>query len=355
MYPSPENPGYGVFVKNVIKGLEKEKIKTLYISTISGRGKNILLKCYKYIAFYISIFVNYFKTYDCIYVHFPTYSAPILYLLMFIKKNKLVINFHGEDLLYQDESKLQQKLGIISDKLTKRFATFVVVPSKYYKDIVLKRNLINETNIVISPSGGIDHNIFYNCKNKKEKEYFHLGFVGRFEKLKGILEFIDTCLILSNKHKIKVTIIGYGPLNELVKEKTKGYKFFEIIYGVSQSELPKYYHQFDLFYFPSKRKTESLGLVGIEAMACGVPIIASNIGGITSYLQHKKNGYISNVDNLINDMVENTETYLNLSEEDKRTMKESCIRTSLEYNKDFVCKMLAKEFQSRINIYKNSL
>lgn len=346
MYPSLDNPGYGVFVKNIIVGLNKEGVKTRCMSVISGRGNNVFSKIFKYIIFYCSICFHYFKKYDYIYVHFPTYSAPILYILMHINKKKLIINYHGEDLLYQNESWLQQKLGVISDKLTRKFANIVVVPSTYYKRITLSRCLAKVENIIVSPSGGIDCNVFYSKRNRVMKDYFHLGYVGRLEELKGILEFIDACVLISKKYKIKVTIIGYGPLNEIVKEKTKQYSFFEIIYGIIQTQLTNYYNNFDLFYFPSKRKTESLGLVGIEAMACGTPVVGSNIGGITSYLKHKKNGYISDVNNLINDMVKYTEQYINLSTIEKHNMTENCIKTSLSYHNDVVCKNLALVFEN---------
>lgn len=45
----------------------------------------------------------------------------------------------------------------------------------------------------------------------------------------------------------------------------------------------------DVFVFPTKLE-ESLGLVGLEAMACGVPVIASRIGGLTDYIQEGVNG-----------------------------------------------------------------
>ena len=48
--------------------------------------------------------------------------------------------------------------------------------------------------------------------------------------------------------------------------------------------------------FPSKRN-ESLGLVGVEALACGVPVIGSNIGGIPGFIEEGKNGFLFDPDN----------------------------------------------------------
>ena len=48
----------------------------------------------------------------------------------------------------------------------------------------------------------------------------------------------------------------------------------------------------DLLIFSSSRTGESLGLTGIEAMACGVPVIGSDIGGIASYVENGSNGWL---------------------------------------------------------------
>lgn len=346
MYPSQDNPGYGIFVKNVAEGLQKNGITTKCISVIAGRGKNALQKIIKYLCFYGSILKRYFTNYDLIYCHFPTYSAPILYLLMHLKRRKLVINFHGEDLLYYDESRLQQNLGKISDKLTLKYATAVVVPSEYYKQIVVDRGLAKKESVFVSPSGGINEDIFKLQPSRRDENVLHLGFVGRLEELKGVLEFIDACVKLHELHTLKATIIGYGPLNDLVKDRIKEFPYIELINGVPQRELPVYYSMFDLFVFPSKRKCESLGLVGIEAMACGTPIIGSNIGGIVSYLRHGANGFVAHIDNLVDDIVASSEIYRCMQEADKHEMMLCGVETAKKYKREVVCEELSKFFKA---------
>ena len=60
-------------------------------------------------------------------------------------------------------------------------------------------------------------------------------------------------------------------------------KEITIVNGVPQEKLGDYYRGMDLLIFSSSRTGESLGLTGIEAMACGVPVIGSDIGGIAFY------------------------------------------------------------------------
>lgn len=349
MYPSQGNPGYGVFVKNVKEGLEGRDVHTKYLAVISERDNSLINKWKTYIVFYASILRDYFKCYDCLYVHYPSYSAPILYFLHRIKRKPLVVNFHGEDLLYPVNTSFHRYLGRMSERLARR-ADFIVVPTEYYKDIVFKRGIAEKQTIVVSPSGGIDTNIFKFVSSKEKRNYIHLGYVGRLQKDKGILEFVEVCKLLSTQIKIKATIIGYGPLYEDVLKNIKDTPDFTLIRGLDQSELPAYYSDFDLFCFPSQRKSESLGLVGLEAMACGTPVLGTDIGGIKSYVKHGENGFLLRIDNLVNDMIGFCTKYYNWNDEERSNMINCAIETAKRYSRDNVCLKLASEFLDRIRI-----
>ena len=60
---------------------------------------------------------------------------------------------------------------------------------------------------------------------------------------------------------------------------------------LSQKELANIYNILDLFIFPTERASESLGLVAIEAMACGCPVIASDYAAPKYYIENDYNGY----------------------------------------------------------------
>ena len=60
--------------------------------------------------------------------------------------------------------------------------------------------------------------------------------------------------------------------------------------AVEQSDLPEYYSAADVFILPSYY--ESFGLVALEAMACGTPVIASRVGGPKSFISSGLNGYL---------------------------------------------------------------
>ena len=60
--------------------------------------------------------------------------------------------------------------------------------------------------------------------------------------------------------------------------------------SVEQGLLPVYYNAADVFVLPSWY--ESFGLVAVEAMACGTPVVVSRVGGLTTFVEHGKTGYL---------------------------------------------------------------
>ena len=119
-------------------------------------------------------------------------------------------------------------------------------------------------------------------------------FIGNAIKRKGLDLFFYAIDKLSNEEiiKIHVVICSEGPellkiKNEIIK-RPQLKKIFTFIKKINQKKLPEIYALGDIFVFPSIE--EPLGLVGIEALACGLPVIASKVGGIEDYLIDGYNG-----------------------------------------------------------------
>ncbi|MCD8183713.1 MAG: glycosyltransferase [Bacteroides sp.] len=110
------------------------------------------------------------------------------------------------------------------------------------------------------------------------------------------------------------------------------------IENVNHTELNDYYSVMDIFIFPTQL-SESLGLVGLEAMSCGTPVIASDIGGIKTYMKDGYNGYLFPPGNK-NILVSKIEKFLNLSVIEKEVMKKNCILTVEKYESNNVAQKL---------------
>ncbi|MBD5280213.1 MAG: glycosyltransferase family 4 protein [Bacteroides sp.] len=348
MYPTQEYPGYGSFVKNVCDELSKLGIKKKYSSVIRGRSRTKLDKLWKYVKFYSSIVINYCKSYDFIYIHFPNHAAPILYPLLSLKRKNLIINLHGEDLLYSKMG-YGSRLGKVMEKMARKYASAIVVPSEYFKEIVIQRKIVDSNRIIISPSGGINHEIFFPKPfTETDQTRLHIGYVGRMEKDKGIIEFLYTCYQLNKLGiKYKATAIGYGSSYEWAKGfiLDNNLTAVELISGLSQNQLGEYYRQFDLLIFMSSRRSESLGLTGIEALACGTPVIGSKIGGIATYIQSDYNGWLVNVGD-VNGVVEKILNFRALSTIEKKYIYQNAIITGQKYYSSKVCQKLCSDLWS---------
>ncbi|KKY02173.1 hypothetical protein VN21_04575, partial [Paraclostridium benzoelyticum] len=172
----------------------------------------------------------------------------------------------------------------------------------------------------------------YNKKIKKNKQY--IGYVGRIEVEKGWEVFLDCIKLLKENNEINnknVIIVGNGKDSEKLNLKIKEYKLEDIIERkplVSQNELNNLYNEMKIFCFPTYR--ESLGLVAIEAMACGVPVIGSDINPLKEYINHGENGYLFKCGDHM-DLYTQISNCLKIGKEKEIRLSKNAMRTSQEY------------------------
>lgn len=148
-------------------------------------------------------------------------------------------------------------------------------------------------------------NQFSDCQremmaNRDEKIVTHIS---NFRKVKQIPDVITVFYNIQKEMPAKLMMVGEGPERakaELMCEEL-GIADKVIFFGNSY-EIDKILSFSDLFLLPSI--TESFGLVALEAMASGVPVISSNSGGIPEVNVHGVSGFLSNV-NDVEDMSKN--------------------------------------------------
>lgn len=159
--------------------------------------------------------------------------------------------------------------------------------------------------VVLIHGVGVDTKRFAECNVNREEKRQVLGFsqndlvlisVGEVNDNKNHGVIIEAIAKLCNE-KIKYIICGQGNLKE---ERAKRIKELGLENQVKligfQSDVKSYLQISDVFVFPSKR--EGLGLAAIEAMACGLPLITSNIHGINDYSIDGVTGCKCNRDNV---------------------------------------------------------
>lgn len=135
-----------------------------------------------------------------------------------------------------------------------------------------------------------------NLKAKKELEKRRklVGYIGRFSKEKGIMNFVDAIPMLFGKDEdIEFLLVGGGLLADEIKETLKKngvYDKVELTGWVPHDKLPDCLNELKLLVLPSY--TEGLPNIVLEAMACGTPVLVTPVGGIADVIKNGETGFI---------------------------------------------------------------
>lgn len=339
-YPSKKYKQYGSFIVKTEEVLKDHGF--IVDRVVITKQDNILFKIIAYVRMNLLVILKgIFNNYDYIYAHYISHTgfAPV-----FLKKTsaniKIVFNAHGNDVVSDDEN----DKNIKRSKKYLKYAYKVVVPSEYYKDIMINDYKIKENKIFVYPSGGVDTEFFKKIDKKEAKKkaklsskYNYIGYVSKLEKNKGYDVFLKAISILKEKKELKnykYLVVGSGDEENKFIDMVKSLDledYLEIRNLVSQEELINIYNSLDVFVFPTYRKSESLGLVGLEAMACEVLVTTSNKYGPTSYLVDNKNGVFFEKENS-EDLANKILKLLNLNQEETKKMKSRARETAIKYD-----------------------
>lgn len=353
MYPSKKFPHYGSFVKNT----EKILIENGYLvkKAILYKTNNKMLKLFHYFLFYLKIvWMGLFCSYDYIYAHYASHIAlPLLIIKKIKSKTKIIMNVHGNDVVPEDKHD-EFYIPLVKKILGK--SNVIISPSKYFEEILIHDYKIAKNKIVIYPSGGIDLNVFkeYDKEYSKKQidldsQYRYIGYISRIEKDKGWDTFLEAIHYIKKdiSKDIKILVIGSGSEEERYRSLVKEYELEDIIIKrdfLNQTQLVYAYNALEIFCFPTYRKSESLGLVGLEAMACKIPVIASNMGGPKTYIKNGENGFLfeprnsKQLGNLIKDVL--------IKENKIEEILKNARSTAKEYSNDKISKKLITIFHN---------
>lgn len=351
MYPNIKNPYYGAFVKNFCDNLDQIGIN--YEKSVMVKQKSKSFRLVGYTHFYFKTFLKIvINKYDVIYVHFASHSAPPVLLANKIKNVTVYTNVHGSDVIVNGKS--QSILQSFSRKLL-GLSSKIIVPSDYFKDYVSNTFSISNDKIIVYPSGGINPQIFYRYNETKivdlkQKYNFdlsskYIGYVSRLIDKKGWRTFVLAAKeLVGINPKLKFVIVGSGPskvnLIELINQLNIE-DYFTIFDMLPQQKLADIYNLIDIFVFPTEMR-ESLGLVALEAMACGTPVFASNIAAPKYYIIDGYNGYKFPVGDY-KYLAEKIKSYF---DEDSTHIKQGALDTAEIYKSNNIRNILEKLFKN---------
>ena len=181
-------------------------------------------------------------------------------------------------------------------------ADAVVVSTSIERDDIAKLYGTNGTPIEVIPPG-VDLRMFQPLDVQEARRELGLRdkrvilYVGRIEPLKGLDILLRAVALLNDTANTRMLIVGGGleddPELQRLKRIATELDISDIVTftgAVSQERLPAYYSAADIFALPSWY--ESFGLVALEAMSCGTPVVVSRVGGLTTFVENGKTGYL---------------------------------------------------------------
>ena len=175
-----------------------------------------------------------------------------------------------------------------------------VACSKWLKDIAQKSRLLKNKEVVDIPNT-IDTDIFKDKDKKSIRERYNLPIDKKLllfssakisEKRKGLPYLIEACNILAEKSPDLSKELGVVILGKNSNESPEiPFPTYTMNYIKGEKELSDIYNAADLFVTPSLQ--DNLPNTIMEALACGLPCVGFNVGGIPEMIGHKTNGYVS--------------------------------------------------------------
>lgn len=277
-------------------------------------------------AFSPSLFFK-LRKFDYIYLHYPFFGTAevVWFFKLFFKKPKLIIHYHMDvkslkltekilslpsylilnSLLNQAEIIVSASLDYISNSRIKNYYQNHV---NKFSEIVFAVDLEKFRPKEINRPGGqgiiAKTKSFINFVNEKfiKKDRAEFIFVGGLDSahyFKGLDNLIKALsLVPGNWH---LNIVGDGNLKnhyEVEVYKNGLEKKIHFLGRLSDPDLIRAYQNSECLILPSINNNEAFGIVLIEAMACGLSVIASNLAGVRGVFSDQKQGLLVNVNDI---------------------------------------------------------
>ena len=179
----------------------------------------------------------------------------------------------------------------------------IIAFSGHERDAMARLYGADPARVMLAPCG-VDLTKFRPLDQKEVRQRLGLNgekvllYVGRVEPLKGLDLLVETAAQMeAGEENVRMMVVGGGgpgePETDRVRrlaEERQVDSLIDFVGRVNHDDLPLYYNAADVCVVPSYY--ESFGLVALESMACGTPVVASRVGGLPTIVHHGHTGYL---------------------------------------------------------------
>lgn len=307
--PIEKAGGVSTHTKMLVKELKNKGIDVEFYNTYPKKEHKIklinnLVKLYKKSLGVSFKILKYYRKADLVHIQSSGplggfISAIFASLLKTIFKYKLVITFH-----YAKIEEFVKRYGKIMNFVFLR-STLLFTVAKRNKELILKYSENTYENKIVVIPNGYDPETFRVIDKNFARELLNLPMncriivnVANLLEHKGhkyLLEAMDIIVNKAERKNVRCIIIGRGPLYNHISEIIQNLnltKYIILTGWIPDQKLLLFLNAADLFIFTSLSESESFGIVQIEAMACGKPVVATKNGGSEEILISEEYGLL---------------------------------------------------------------
>ena len=215
-----------------------------------------------------------------------------------------VVTFHTLSLIKMQSraGEIEQTERPVVEAEVMATADHIIAFSPHERDAMARLYGADARKVSLVPCG-VDLEVFRPLDQKSVRSRLGLNgekillYVGRVEPIKGLDLLVETAAQMDSAEGVRMMVVGadvngdreMDRVKQLAKERDLEDKI-DFVGQVDHDDLPLYYNAADVCVVPSYY--ESFGLVALESMACGTPVVATRVGGLSTIIHHGRTGYL---------------------------------------------------------------
>jgi teichuronic acid biosynthesis glycosyltransferase TuaC len=225
------------------------------------------------------------KELDVIHAHFGFPDAVVVARAAERFDLRFVLTLHGDDAFRV--LPMRGPVGVLARRAAKRADAVICVSDQM--ELVAKSCLGDDARVVVIPNG-YDDSIFRLSESPRDREML---FVGRLGPVKNVDILLRAVAVAGPRFAFRMTIVGDGPLRLTLESLARDLGVADRVRFVGEAPraaVASFMSRSACLLLPSR--SEGLPLVVIEALACGTPVIASDVGGLRELVRTATAGYL---------------------------------------------------------------